>query len=99
MRTHLYETITPDKDLEYSLIKSWQSMSHFVFKWSFSHILINSNHCVKKVQLRIFSGPYFPEFGQITEIYAVNSVWISENTDQKKAVFGHFSRSGWFQGF
>ena len=46
-----------------------------------------------------FSGPHFPVFGLNTEIYEVNirskspySVRIQENTDQKKLVFGHFSR-------
>ena len=31
-------------------------------------------HCVERESVRIqsFSGPYFPTFGQITEIYKVN---------------------------
>ena len=29
-------------------------------------------HCVKNVQMRTFSGPYFPVFGLNTEIYSVN---------------------------
>ena len=38
----------------------------------------NTKHCVKSVQIRSFSGPYFPAFGL--------------NTEQKNSVFGHFSR-------
>ena len=40
-----------------------------------------TNHCVKSVQMRSFSVPYFP----------IVQIW--ENTDQKNSVFGHFSRS------
>ena len=29
------------------------------------------NHCVKSVQIWSFSGPYFPELGFNTEIYAI----------------------------
>ena len=29
-------------------------------------------HCVKSVQIRSFSGPYFPVFGLNAEIYSVN---------------------------
>ena len=29
-------------------------------------------HCVKIVQIRSFSGPYFPTFGLNTDIYGVN---------------------------
>ena len=44
----------------------------------------------------VFSGPYFPAFGQNTEIYGVNlrilskceKIWIRKNS-----AFGHFSRS------
>ena len=36
-------------------------------------------HCVKSVQVRVISGPYFPVFGLNTEIYYVNSVF-SPNT-------------------
>ena len=42
-------------------------------------ILANA-HCVKSVRIRSFTGPYFPGFGL--------------NTDQKKAEYEHFSRSG-----
>ena len=32
----------------------------------------NHIHCVKSVQIRIFSGPYFSAFGLNREIYYVN---------------------------
>ena len=44
----------------------------------------------------IFSGPYFPTFGQKTEIYEVNLCIQSECgkiQTIKTSVFGHFSRS------
>ena len=44
----------------------------------------------KSVQIRSFSGPYFPVFGLNMEIYGVQ---IRENTDQKNSVFGQFLRS------
>ena len=55
-----------------------------------------NKHCVKSVQIRSFSGPYFPAFGMNPEIYSVNhcihskceKVWTRKNS-----VFGHFSRS------
>ena len=47
--------------------------------------LIASIHCVKRVRIRSFSGPYFPAFGP--------------NTDQKNSEYGHFSRSDWFLYF
>ena len=31
-----------------------------------------SQHCVKSVQIRVFSGPYLPVFRLNTEIYSVN---------------------------
>ena len=49
-------------------------------------------HCVKSVQIRRFSGPYFPAFGLNSERYPY-SVQMWENTDQKTSVIGHFSRS------
>ena len=54
------------------------------------HLFINIlciYHCVKSVQIRSFSGPYFPVFGSNTDIYGRKSpysVRIQENTDQKK---------------
>ena len=43
-------------------------------------------HCVKSVQIRSFSGPYFPAFGLNTERYAISlySVRMWKNTNQKK---------------
>ena len=35
-------------------------------------------HCVKSVQMRNFSGPYFPVIGLNTEIYSVNLLTKSE---------------------
>ena len=54
------------------------------------------SHCVKSVQIRSFSGPYFPAFGLNTERCRVSlhiqSEWGKIWT-RKKSVFGHFSRS------
>ena len=33
---------------------------------------LNLSHCVKSVQIRNFSGPYFAVFGLETEIYSIN---------------------------
>ena len=35
-------------------------------------LLIKGKHCVKSVQIRSFSGPYFPVLELNTEIYTVN---------------------------
>ena len=32
----------------------------------------HKNHCMKSVQIRSFSGPYFPVFGLNTETYGVS---------------------------
>ena len=66
------------------LVNSLQVVSWYEFKNNDNK---NNEHCVKVVQIRSFSGPYFPAFGLNTEIYGVNR-------DQKNSVFGHFSRSG-----
>ena len=34
---------------------------------------VEISHCVKIVQIRSFSGPYFPGFGLKTEIYGVQN--------------------------
>ena len=47
--------------------------------WKFFQIF----HCVKSVQIRSFSGPYFPVFGVNTERYSVFST-NAGNTDQRK---------------
>ena len=52
-------------------------------------MILGKLHCVKSVQIRCFSGPYFPVFGLNTEIYLF-SVQMWENTDQKNSVFGQF---------
>ena len=53
-------------------------------------------HCVKSVQIRSFSGLYFPTFEMNTEIYGVNLGIQSEcgkMPTRKNYVSGHFSRS------
>ena len=50
-------------------------------------------HCMKSGPIRSFSGPYFPTFGLDTERYGVKSVWMRENSEQKKSEYGHFSCS------
>ena len=58
----------------------------------------NSNyiHCVKSVQIRSFSGPYFPAFGLNTERYSL-SLHIQSECGKirttKNSIFGRFSRS------
>ena len=44
------------------------------------------NHCVKRVQIRSFFGPYFPVFPVFLDLLRKYpcSVRIQENTDQKK---------------
>ena len=57
------------------------------------------DHCVKRVQIRSFFGPYFPVFGLNTEIYSVNIRAQSEYRKiriRKNSVFEHFSRSELF---
>ena len=50
-------------------------------------------HCVKNVDIRSFSGLYFPAFGILTERYSPYSVRVRENMDQKNSEYGHFSCS------
>ena len=45
-------------------------------------------HCVKRVHIPDFSGPYFTAFGLNTDLR------MRENADQKNSEYGHFSRSG-----
>ena len=45
-------------------------------------------HCLKSIQIRRFSGPYFPIFGLNTEIYECGKI-----RTRKISVFGKFSRS------
>ena len=56
----------------------------------------SQNHCVKKVRIRSFSGPYFPAIRLNTSI-SPYSVRIRENTDQNNPEYEHFSRSGCIQ--
>ena len=52
-------------------------------------------HCVKSIQIRSFSGPYFPVFELNTAIYFVNLGIQSEYREirtRKNSVLGHFSR-------
>ena len=51
---------------------------------------------MKSVQIRNFSGPYFPAFGLNTEKYRRNTSYLSvlcPNADQKNSEYGHFSRN------
>ena len=53
-------------------------------------------YCVKSVQIRSFSGPYFPVFGLKTEIYGVNLRIQSEYRKvrtRKNSAFRHLLRS------
>ena len=61
-------------------------------------ILALEYQCVKIVQMRSFSGPYFPAFGLNTERYGASlriqsqcgKIWTRKNS-----VSGQFSRSVW----
>ena len=67
--------------------------------WPFSDdglLSIFNKHCVKSVQIRSFSGPYFPVFGLNAEIYEVNlriQSKYGKMQTRKNSVFGHFSHS------
>ena len=57
------------------------------------------DHCVKIVQIRSFSGPYFPTFGLNRERYEVSLCIQSECgkiRTRKHSVFGHLSHNGYF---
>ena len=61
-----------------------------------NHFYIGYPHCVKSVQIRSFSGPYFPAFGLNTERYNVSVCIQSECgkiQTRKNSIFGHFSYS------
>ena len=49
-----------------------------------------TNHCVKSVRIRSFSGPYFPAFRLSISPYSVR---MRENTDQKNSEYGLLLRS------
>ena len=50
-------------------------------------------HCVKRVRIQSFSGPYFPAFP------GPYSVRMWENTDQKNFQYGHFTHSDYLNTF
>ena len=55
-------------------------------------------HCVKRVGIRSYSGPYFPVFELNAERYGEvrifpYSVQLRETTDQNNCEYGHFLRS------
>ena len=57
---------------------------------------VDSRHCVKSAQIRIFSGPYFPAFRLNTERYFVSLRIQSECRKiqtRKNFVFGLYSRN------
>ena len=57
---------------------------------------METTHFVKSVQIRSFSGSYFPLLGLNTEIYGVNIRIKSKYGKmriRKNSIFGHFSRS------
>ena len=65
-----------------------------VFKCKFLSI-----YCLKSAQIRFFSDPYFPAFRLNTERYSVSLRIQSEcgkRRTRKNSLFGHFSRSGFF---
>ena len=54
-------------------------------------------HCVKNVQIRSFSGPYFPMFGLNMEVYGVNlriQSTYGKIRIRKNSAFGRFLRTG-----
>ena len=73
--------------------------NNFLSSKTSSSCLHQDKHYVKSIQIRSFSGPYFPAFGLNIEIYGVNLRIQSEYRKirtRKNSVFGHFSRSGIF---
>ena len=63
---------------------------------------LNDFHCVKSVQIRSFSSPYFSTLWLNTEIYSVNLCIQSEYgkiRTRKYSVFGHLSCSVWAFSF
>ena len=65
-----------------------------------NHVIRVKNHCVKSVQVKRFSGPYFPVFGLNTKIYPVNLGIQSKYgkiRTRKSSVFGHFYHIEYFR--
>ena len=58
-------------------ISYWKNS--FFVQWESWILFLNCRYCVKSIQIRSISNPYFPVFGL--------------NTDQKNSVFGQFLRS------
>ena len=70
--------------------------AHIYIKYIYIHTYLHTSHRVKGVQIRVFSGPYFPVFELKTDIYSVNLRFQSEYRKirtRKNSVFGYFSRS------
>ena len=79
------------------ILDTYQSVWTSTFSWkNINHksLFIIILHCVKIVQIRSFSGPYFPPF-ELGDLLRKSpySVQTRENTDQKNSVFGHISHS------
>ena len=80
------------------IIKIYYKNCHKLFLFLRTCICMDSKrqHCVKSVQIRSFSGPYFPVFGLNTQIYSINFRIESEYEKirtRKSSIFGHFSCS------
>ena len=59
-----------------------------------THFYHKQHHCVKSVNIRSYSGPYFPAFGLNTERYGI-LVLLSPDArskDQNNSEYGHFLR-------
>ena len=57
----------------HTLLKKTLQLSDTGLSMNYNKISIHSyHHCVKSVQNRVITGPYFPVFGLDTKIYSVN---------------------------
>ena len=59
------------------------SLNNDKTKFTLLHKLIKSDHCVKSVRIRSFSGLYFPTFGLNTERYFVLSPNVGKYGPEK----------------
>ena len=82
------------------LLLSWIKYYNDYFRHKTSHLILETSilstvHCVKSVQIRSFSGPYFPVFRLDTNIYylRIQSEYRKIRIT-KSSVFGHFPCSG-----
>ena len=74
--------------------KNDEVSAFLIITFMFSWIICSGLYCVKSVQIRSFSGPYFPSLGLITK--TPYSVRMLENTDQKKLrIWTLFMRCWW----